>query len=144
MKRWTLRILGVLNVLFGLYGIWFFITILTWHFQKTSAVYSTRDWVIFSLLSFCTLSMVSLLMYLGIRLVIGNKTDLRLMVFIFAAEILYFWADSVNGVLINPSSARASIAFWGLAADPLAPQIVTGYPLVGIIVCVVLLLRACY
>ena len=72
---------------------------------------------------------------------IGNKTDLRLMVFIFAAEILYFFVDSVNGVLINPSSARASIGFWGLAAFPLAPQILTGYPLVGIIVCVVLLFK---
>jgi hypothetical protein len=137
-----MRILGVLNVLFGLEGIWYFITRLTWHFQKAPAVYSTRDWAMFSLLSFCTLSMVILLAYLGIRLIIGNKTDLRIVVFLFAAEILYFFADATIFVLIHPSSVtHIEIGFWGLAASPIAPQIVTGYPLLGIIICVVFLLR---
>lgn len=140
MKKWTARILGVLNVLFGLNGIWYFITRLTWHFQKSSVAYSTRDWIIFSLLSFCALSMVSSLMYLGIRLTIGSKTNLRLMVLIFTAEILYFVADSVYVVPINPSLAmHLPTGFWGLAVDPIAPQIVTGYPLLGILVCIVLM-----
>lgn len=146
MKRWTMRILGSLNVLFGSVGLWFFITRLTWHFQKAPVVYSTRDWAAFSLLSLCTLSMVTLLAYLGIRLIIGNKTDLRLMAFLFVAEILYFFADATIFMLFrvtNPSSITdIEIGFWGLAAFPIAPQIVTGYPLVGIIVCVVLLLRS--
>ena len=143
MKRWTMRILGMLNVLFGLVGLWFFVIRLIWHFQKAPVVYSTRDWAIFVLLSFCTLSTVTLLAYLGIRLIIGNKTDLRLMVFLFAAEILYFFADAVNVLVINPSSiTHIEIRFWGLAASPIAPQIVTGYPLLGIIICVVLLLRS--
>jgi hypothetical protein len=34
---------------------------------------------------------------------------------------------------------RLPISFWQLASDPIAPQIVTGYPLLGILVCVVLL-----
>ena len=141
MKKWTMRILGVLNALFGLVGIWYFITRLTGHFQKTSVVYSTRDWTIFSLLSFCTLLMVSSLAYLGIRLIItGNRTNLRLMVFIFAAEILYFFANAVNFVLISPSPVtHLEISFGGLAAGPIAPQVVTGYPLLGIVICIVLL-----
>jgi hypothetical protein len=140
MKKWTMRVLGVLNVLFGLDGIWYFVSRLTWHFQKASVVYSTREWIIFSLLSFCTLLMVSALAYLGIRLIIGNGTNLRLAVAIFVAEILYFLADSVNFVLINPSPmTHTEIRFWGLAASPIAPQIVTGYPLLGIVVCIILL-----
>lgn len=86
--------------------------------------------------------MVILLAYLGIRLIIGNKTDLRIVVFLFAAEILYFFADATIFVLIHPSSVtHIEIGFWGLAASPIAPQIVTGYPLLGIIICVVFLLR---
>jgi hypothetical protein len=142
MKRWTMRILGVLNVLFGFYGLWYFIVRLTWHFQKASVAYSTRDWTVFSLLSFCTVLMVSSLTYLGIRLIIGNETNLRLMVFIFATEILYFLANAVNVVPFNPSLAtHVPISFWGLAASPIAPQIVTGYPLLGIVICIVLLRR---
>ncbi len=140
MTKWTMRILGGLNVLFGLDGIWYFITRLTWHFQKTSVVYSARDWTIFSLLSFCTLSMVSSLVYLGIRLIIGNKTCLPITTFIFAAEILYFFADAVNVVPFNPSLAtHIPLSFWGVAAGPIAPQIVTAYPLLGIIICIFLL-----
>jgi hypothetical protein len=141
MKRWTMRILGTLNVLFGLVGLWFFIIRLTWHFEKAPVVYSARDWAIFSLLSFCTVSMVTLLAYLGIKLIIGKKTDLRLMVFLFAAEILYFWVNATIFVLIYPSVTNIEIGFWQLAVSPIAPQIVIWYPLLGIIICVALFLR---
>lgn len=142
MKKWTMRILGALNVLFGFYGLWFFITLLTLHFQRAPVVYNIRDWTVFSLLSFCTVLMVSSLAYLGIRLIIGSKTNLRLMIFIFAAEILYFSANAVNVVPFNPSLAtHFPISFWQLAVSPIGPQIVTGYPLLGIVVCIVLLRR---
>jgi hypothetical protein len=136
-----MRILGMLNVLFGLVGLWFFIIRLTWHFEKASVVYSTRDWAMFSLLSFCTSSMVTFLAYLGIKLIIGKKTDLRLMVFLFAAEILYFWVNATIFVQIYPSVTNIEIGFWQLAVSPIAPQIISGYSLLGIIICVVLLLR---
>lgn len=140
MKKWTMRILGTLNFLFGVYGLWFFVALLTWHFQKVPVTYSINVWIVFSLLSFCTLSMVSSLAYLGMRLIIGSNTNLRLMVFIFAAEILYFFANAVNVVPFNPSlAAHLPIRFWGLAASPIAPQIVTGYPLLGIVICIFLL-----
>jgi len=142
MKKWTMRILGVLNVSFGFYGLWFFITCLTWHFQKAPVTYGIRDWTVFSLLSFCTVLMVSFLGYWGIRLIIGNEINLRLMVFIFSAEILYFFASAVNVVPFNPSLAEhLPITFWQLAATPIAPQIITGYPLLGIVICIVLLRR---
>ena len=142
MRKWTMRILGALNVLFGFYGLWFFGSLLILHFQRAPVVYNIRDWTVFSLLSLCTVSMVSSLAYLGMRLIIGSKTNLRLMIFIFAAEILYFWVDSVNFVLIHPFPATyAEINFLGLAASPIGPQIITGYPLLGIVICIVLLRR---
>jgi len=64
------------------------------------------------------------------------------MLFIFAAEIVYLFGDSVIGVLIYPSATLNEASFWHLAEGPIAPQIVTGYPLLGIIICVVLLLTS--
>ena len=140
MKKWTMRILGMLNVLFGFYGLWFFITCLTWHFQKAPAAHNTRDWAVFSLLSLCTVLMVSSLAYLGIRLIIGGRNNLRLMLSIFVAEILYFVANAVNVVPFSSSLAtHLPISFWSLAVCPIAPQIVTGYALLGIVVCIILL-----
>jgi succinate dehydrogenase hydrophobic anchor subunit len=142
MKKWAMRILGALNVLFGFYGLWFFVTCLNGHFKKAQVVYNTRDWIVFCSLSFCTVLMVSSLAYLGVRLIIGSKTSLRLMASIFAAEILYFFADAVNVVPLNPSLAtHVPISYWAVAASPIAPQIITGYPLLGIVLCVVLLRR---
>ena len=140
MRKWVMRILGALNVLFGLYGLWFFISLLALHFQRAPVALNIRDWTVFSLLSFCTVSMVSFLAYLGIRLIIGSKTNLRLMMFIFAAEILYFVVNAVNVVPFSPSLAtHLPISFWQLAVSPIGPQVVTGYPLVGIVVCIILL-----
>jgi uncharacterized membrane protein len=139
MTKWTMRILGLLNVLFGLTGIWYYIIRLTWHFQKASAVHSTRDWAIFSLLSLCTLSMISLLGYLGIKLIVADKSALRLTAIVFTAEVLYFFADMQVFWQIAPSSmAHLTIGFWELATCLIAPQIFTGYPLFGIIICIVL------
>jgi len=141
MKKWTMRVMGLLNVLFGLVGIWYFIVCLNWYLHKSSVAHGTRDWAIFSLLSFCTLSMVSSLAYLGIRLIILKEAAPRVMIPIFAAEILYFFFDAAFFAIIPVPVTRAEVGFWGLAASPIAPQIITGYPLLGIIVCVVLLVR---
>jgi hypothetical protein len=139
MAKWTMRILGLLNVVFALIGIWYYIIRLSWHFQKASAVHSTRDWGIFSLLSLCTLSMISLLGYLGIKLIIADRRALRLTVIVFAAELLYFFADMQIFWRIAPTSmAQLTIGFWELATCLIAPQIFTGYPLFGIIICIVL------
>jgi hypothetical protein len=109
-----MRILGLLNVSFGLDGIWYFISHLTWHFHNVPAVYNIRDWAIFSLLSLCTVSMVSYLAYLGITSIIGNKVNLPFSVFIFAAEIFVFFADAVNVVPFNPTLAKdLPISFLG-------------------------------
>jgi hypothetical protein len=125
--------------MFGVTGIWYYIIRLTWHFQKTSTVHSTRDWAIFSLLGLCTLSMVSLLGYLGIRLIVADKGALRLTAIVFATEVLYFFADMQIFWQITPSSmAHITIGFWELATCLIAPQIFTGYPLFGIIICIVL------
>jgi hypothetical protein len=108
MTQWTMRILGLLNVSFGLDGIWYFISRLTWHFHNVPAIYNIRDWAIFSLLSLCTVSMVSYLAYLGITLIIGNKVNLLLSVFIFAAELFVFFADAVNVVPFNQNVGEGS------------------------------------
>jgi hypothetical protein len=33
-----------------------------------------------------------------------------------------------------------SVGFWGTAIDPLAPQVITGYPIIGLIVAITLIL----
>ena len=140
MTKWTMRILGVLNMLAGIAGIWFFIVDLDWHFQKLPSVHDWASWSVFCLLSLCTLSLVSSLAYCGIRLVIGDRSVLRLTIIVYVAEILYFIADVLVFWLIVPESmAHIAIGFWERAWDLIAPQIITAFPLLGIIVCVVLL-----
>jgi hypothetical protein len=52
--------------------------------------------------------MVSYLAYLGITLIIGNKVNLLLSVFIFAAELFVFFADAVNVVPFNQNVGEGS------------------------------------
>jgi hypothetical protein len=138
--KWTMRILGLLNMFFGIVGICYYILDLSWHFQKWIAAYGIRDWAIFSLLSLCTLLLVCLLGYSGIRLIVGDKTVLRLTIVVLVLESLYFFADVTVFWLILPASiAPVAIGFWEHAWDLIAPQIVILYPLLGIIVSTVLL-----
>jgi succinate dehydrogenase hydrophobic anchor subunit len=140
MTKWAMRILGLLNVLFGIAGIWYYIADLTWHLQKWEAAYSVRDWFVFSALSLYILSLVCFLAYFGIRLILGNRSALRFTIIVFALETLYFFADVGIFWLILPASvAHAAIGFWERAWDLIAPQIITAYPVFGIIACSVLL-----
>jgi|SRR5208282_435897 len=141
--KWAMRILGLLNVFFGIVGIWYYIIDLSWHFLKWQAAYGIRDWAVFSLLSLCTLLLVCLLGYFGIRLIAGDKTVLRFTIIVFVLEALYFFADvSVFWLILPASIADVAIGFWEHAWDLIAPQIVTLYPLFGIIVCTVLLRKS--
>jgi hypothetical protein len=140
MTKWTMRIFGLLNVMFGIAGIWFYIVDLNSHFHKLPPTSDVRSWTVFTLLSLCTLSFVCLLAYCGIRLIIGDKAVLRLTAIVFTAEILYFIADvSIFWVIFPASMAQVAIGFWERAWDLIAPQIVTAYPLIGIVICIVLL-----
>jgi len=135
-----MRILGLLNVFFGIVGIWYFIMELSWHFQKWSAAYGARDWAVLSLFSLCTLLLICSLGYSGLRLIAGDKTVLRFTIIVFVLEILYFFADVIVFWIILPVSiAPVTIGFWEHAWDLIAPQIVTAYPLIGIIICTILL-----
>jgi hypothetical protein len=139
MAKWIMRVLGSLNILFGLIGICYFAIRLTGHLKKAEVAYSTGSWVIFSLLSLFALSMVLLLVYLGIRLITADSSILGSTAIIFAAEVLYFFLDMVIFWEITPSSmAQLTIGFWELPTCLIAPQILTAYPLIGIIICIVL------
>ena len=107
--KWVMRILGLLNVFFGIVGIWYFIMELSWHFQKWSAAYGARDWAVLSLFSLCTLLLICSLGYSGLRLIAGDKTVLRFTIIVFVLEILYFFADVIVFWIILPVSIEKKV-----------------------------------
>ena len=130
MAKWVMRVLGLLNLFFGVAGAWYYAINLRWNLQKLPAGPSMRDWVILSLLSLVELSMVCLVGYLGVKLMMGETKVLRFTAIVFL-EI--FWLP------IPLLMAHSSMPLWEVGTGFIAPQIVTAYPLFGIIVCLLLL-----
>jgi hypothetical protein len=135
--------LGLLNALYCLAGILYFSAMISLHWQKWLSNVSRTDWVIFALLSMICLSLVSFIGYLGVRLMKKDETILKTLTVLFAAEIAYFIADVILFWRILPSSMDAiTFGIWEVAEDAMVPQLLTGYPLIGIIVCFVLLRKS--
>jgi hypothetical protein len=140
--RWALRIFGGLNIFPGIVGMYFFAVEVQAHWGRWPGNPSTLDWVVFVALSSTSAFLVLYLGYLGVGLLIGRgAATLWQVCLIFVLEIGYFWADTFVtwnlGMIFRP---HISVGFWGTAIDPLAPQVITGYPIIGLIVAITLIL----
>lgn len=139
--RWALRIFGGLNLLPGIVGIYYFATMLEMHWGRWPGNPSALEWAVFAALSSTSAFLVLYLGYLGVRLLIGQGAAVLWQVFlVFVLEIGYFFADTFVtwnlGMIFRP---HISVGFWGIAMYPLAPQVITGYPIIGLIVAVTLI-----
>ena len=139
--RWVLRIFGGLNILLGIYGMYYFAFMIEMHLGKWPGNPSHFDWAIFVALSSTSTFLVFYLGYLGVRLMIKRDVAILWQVcLVFILEIGYFFADTFVTWNLTPiSRSHISVGFWGIAMDPLAPQVITGYPVIGLVVALALI-----
>ena len=135
MKSFTMRVLGVLNVLFALAGFYYFSTLASWRWQEISAL-SMRAYGIIVAVSVISSTLVAGLGYYGIVLLKKDDKALAKVRLIFIAEIAYFVISVLTfwSVLPLHDVGNGGIgSLVGLVQGPLVPQLVTGYPLFGIL-----------
>ena len=70
--------------------------------------------------------------YLGIHMIRGNESAIRDTALILSVEIVYFCAGVIVFWLLFPSPV-IGVGFIGIARSALDPQVVTGYPVWGLI-----------
>ena len=138
---WALRIFGGLNILPGIAGMYYFAVMIEMHWGKWPGNPTPLDWAIFVALSSASALLILYLGYLGVRLLVRpDAAALRQVCLVFVLEIGYFWADTfVTWNLMPLSRVHISVGFWGIAMDPLAPQVIIGYPVIGLIVAISLI-----
>jgi hypothetical protein len=136
-----MRILGGLNIVFAFFGVFYSAYMVEIHWNKWPGQPTFSQWVVFGFLSFICMSMILYLAYLGIRLIRKDASALWQVCLVFVLEIIYFWADVIVCWMILPiSMSTIAVGFWGIAESPLAPQVITGFPLIGIAVAGALML----
>ena len=141
MQTWTMRILGVLNIMYVAIGIWFSAIMVWAHWRNWPGNPSSLDWAVFVFLYAISPLMIASLAYLGMRLIRKDARAILQLGLLFVAEMVYFFVlTTVTWLILPMSLSKIAVGFWGLSQDPLAPQVVTGYPLLGLVLTLVLLL----
>lgn len=134
LKKWGLRCLGWITVLYCMCGITFY----AWELISTKGVWPgsphLRDWLIFALLSAFTLGLTSYLGYLATRLARGDEAAIQPMRVLWWIEIAYFCANvAVFWQIIPSTNPGLTLGFFSFPEGPFDPQLVTGYPVIGLI-----------
>ena len=132
MQRTLIRIIGSLNLLFSLAGLGYFGVRLANTWSRWPVVPSASQWAAFWLLSLLTVVIVGNVGFLGIRLIRGDQSAIRTTLYFFSAEIFFFVVEVGLFWIISPNP-RLTVGFLELSSAALDPQIVTGYPLLGVI-----------
>lgn len=142
VRIWLMRVLGVLNILFALIGLYYFGVILRLNGRRGwigSGSPALRHWIIFSVLCSLTVGLTVYLIYLGAQLLRNENSALRPVCIVFGIEILSVFAMGASWAVL-PGNPDLIGGFFSIPGDPFAPQIATGYPIIGLIICLILLL----
>jgi membrane protease YdiL (CAAX protease family) len=141
MMTWMTRILGIINLLFVALGAYYSVVMIHAHWNKWPGNPTSFDWLVFLCLYAVSLLMLLYLGYLGVRLIKKDESALWKLSLLFVTEMVYFYVFvTVTWVVMPMSTSKIAVGLWGRSQDPLAPQIITGYPLIGLIVTLIILL----
>jgi hypothetical protein len=136
-----MRVLGALNIAFVVLGAFYAASILHMHWNKWPVTPAYQDWMIFAALSAFSIFLLAYLGYLGIRLLRRDSGALWKLCTFFLGEIAYFAvAFYITSFALPESMTAVAVGFWAMGLNPLVPQVVTGYPLVGLVISLVILL----
>jgi len=136
MRKWGLRIVGTLNILMALYGVCYFWVHLSWNWHRLPPFSRAGVWAAFFCLTGLTLTLVAALTYFGWRLLRADSAALRGAAILFGLEILYILIDLIVFSTIITLSGMVDPrvnSFWQMSFDAMLPQMLTGYPVLGLI-----------
>ena len=137
MKKWTMRILGGLNILQFPAGIYFTAVLISWHWRHWPMPPSNIYWYFFYLFFGLNLALTALLAYLGWRLIWGDERAILITSLVLFLEIVSFFTSTVVFWLILPKY----VPVFDIPGDLLAPQVLTGYPVIGLVITLLLAIR---
>jgi hypothetical protein len=141
MQAWPMRVLGALNLAFVALGALYAASMLQVHWNNWPGSPNYQEWVVFVVLNAISIYLILYLGYLGMRLIRKDATALWQLCMFFAGEIAYFVAVVyITSFVLPASMSTIAVGFWAMALNPLVPQVVTGYPLVGLVIALVILL----
>jgi succinate dehydrogenase hydrophobic anchor subunit len=137
MKRWMMRVSGGLNILNCAAGIYFTAVAVRLQWHHWSQPPSKHYWLFFFLFFIFNSALIGLLAYFGVKLIKGDDAAILLTSAVLLAGFMSF----VLGTMVFWVGLPKYVPFLDTSADPLAPQILTGYPMIGLIVTLVLAIR---
>ena len=141
MKAWTMRILGALNILFGVADLYYFTWMVSIHWNKWPASASVGDWEIFWALLVLSLTLIGYQVHCGIELIKKKESSLLPTCILFAAQsVLFFLSVWVLWILLPLSMSNIIFGLWEVALSPLDPHLLVGYPSMAAIVTLILLI----
>jgi hypothetical protein len=131
--RWLMRIIGCLNIAYCIAGIRFYVEELHPYHGRWPGSPNEHDWVAFICLSAISLSFDVYLFVLGVQLIRSRVAAVSRTLWTMVAEIVYEVLNTwIFWVALSPHLGNdLAGGFFTKALFPLAPQIVTGYPLFG-------------
>jgi len=142
MRRRTMFAVGGLNILFFVVGVWYSAAILSRSWHPLDELRSLGAWATFLVLITISTGLAAYLAYLGKRLLSGDEAAIRCTMITFASEILFFLIYVVVCWIVLPLRwpdwPGRTAHLLGVIQGPLCPQIVTGYPVLGLIVSLLL------
>jgi hypothetical protein len=139
MRTWTLRIIGLLNILFAVFALSVeAVTLFIGDKFPTKVPPTPMDWVIFIfLLAVSNYLVVHPALY-GIRLIKKDESALLPCALLFAAQTLLFIL-CVYILLFGRSIREIATGFWVLAVLPIQFSVTFGYSAMGLLVTITLL-----
>jgi hypothetical protein len=141
MKRYSgviVAVFGVANFLFAVRGGWFvYETVRNYHRATTrlsNPVSVTHSFVVtFLAMTSINVAFLVLLICAGVLLLRFRRSGITFCIAVFAAEISYWLIEGELG-MTDVSWFQDIGGLGGLGNMGLAPQILTGYPLIGLII----------
>jgi succinate dehydrogenase hydrophobic anchor subunit len=139
--RWAMRILGGLNIVSSLFGLYYFAWGIEIHLGKWPGNPTRWEWNVFLAISALSTFLVLYLAYLGVRLIKLDYSALGHVRLAFELEISICLLDFFLTWIATPSWIRGNVIwFWGIATFPLEPQVLSGYELIGLAATFVMIL----
>jgi len=141
MRTWTMRILGVLNLLFGVGGLCYFAESLFVHWNKWPPSATKCEWAIFAILLVISTYFVVHLGYCGLRLIRSDESAILPSCILFAAgNIGELLSVQVFWLIVPLSMSKIVFGLWEVALSAFDVQVLSGYALFGFVVTLTLLI----
>lgn len=134
MTKFFMRLLGAVNLLFVIGGIWYAVGMHAVRVREGKwPPYppARADWFFYFTFLSVSIALIAWLTYLSVRLVRADRRALLLTCIVFAIEIAFETAQVWYFWLSAPHLVTDRSWFWTEGMDPLGPQIAFFYVFVG-------------